>query len=297
MFGNLSKNIPVDRILVVSLSNIGDVILTCPVIDICLQDFPKAKLSVIVGPKAQSLFVNHPRITTIVYDKHMPWLAQLKWFWALRRQFFTVIIDLRHTALGFCLPSLYYSWPLAKPVAGHMRGKHLAQLAMVYPNAQPVEERQAILPKPVAALKGLERIVTISPGAADSAKRWGPQGFVRVADHLARQGYTVVFAGDRQDAAIVDAIRKQMKEHSLSLAGQLDLRELAFLLRQSVFALTHDSAPMHLAGYFDVPVVALWGPTDKVKYGPWSTKHVIVHRGRDMSLISPEDVIDAIGRI
>ena len=46
----------INKILVISLSNIGDVILTLPVMDILLGDFPRAKFSVVVGPKAETLF-------------------------------------------------------------------------------------------------------------------------------------------------------------------------------------------------------------------------------------------------
>ena len=111
----------------------------------------------------------------------------------------------------------------------------------------------------------------IAPGAADSAKRWHPQGFAAVADHLSAT-YKVVFVGDAKDVEIIDEIQRRMKTSSLSLAGKINLRQLAFVLKKCSWALTHDSGVMHLASYFNVPVVALWGPTDINKYAPWSAK-------------------------
>ena len=297
MFGKLYKKSSVKHILVVSLSNIGDIVLTCPVMDVLLRDFPSACLSVIVGPKAATLFAGHPRIEAIVYDKQMPWPGQCRWFLNLRANTFDVIVDLRQTALGLFLPCRFRTPVFPVQFTGHMRQKHVQRLKSVYPDFVLPNQPRAIVPKPVAVLADVPGYVAIAPGAADSAKRWDPSGFAQVADHLAAQGRAVVFVGDHNDAVIVEAIRQNMHHPSISLAGKADLRELAFVLRQARFIITHDSAPLHLAGYFGVPVIALWGPTDVDKYGPWSPRCVLVRRGRQMSSIKAEDVVNAIAQM
>ena len=78
--------------------------------------------------------------------------------------------------------------------------------------------------------------VVIAPGAADSAKRWHPQGFAAVADHLSAT-HKVVFVGDAKDADIVNEIQKSMKKPSLSLAGKINLRQLAFVLKKCSWAI------------------------------------------------------------
>ena len=158
------------------------------------------------------------------------------------------------------------------------------------------------------ALQG-KSFVVIAPGAADSAKRWHSQGFAAVADHLSAT-QRIVFVGDAKDAAIIDDIQGRMKSSSLSLAGKINLRQLAFVLKKCSWAMTHDSGVMHLACYFNVPVVALWGPTDINKYAPWgASKSVVVRRNekclrcRDPKskvrtiacpLLTVEDVINAV---
>ena len=117
----------------------------------------------------------------------------------------------------------------------------------------------------------------MAPGAADSAKRWHPKGFAAVADYLAAQT-KVVFVGDAKDAGIIDEIQGRMKTSAMSLAGKINLRQLAFVLKKCSWALTHDSGVMHLASYLNVPVLVLWGPTDIKKYAPWGKKSVIVRR-------------------
>ena len=297
MFGKLSKNSSVKHILVVSLSNIGDIVLTCPVIDVLLRDFPLARISVIVGPKAETLFAHHPRIGCVVYDKHMPWFGQWQWFACLRTDSFDVIVDLRQSALGLFVPCRFRTTVFPQKFTGHMRQKHLQRLKTVYPDFVCPGQSQAIIPKLVAALGCVPGYVIIAPGAADYAKRWDPLGFVQVADHLADHGHTVVFVGDNHDAPIVEKIRQDMRHPSITLAGKTDLRELAFVLQNARLVLTHDSAALHFAGYFGVPAIALWGPTDVAKYGPWSPCSVIVRRGKEMRSITVKDVIDAIAQM
>ena len=297
MWAKLCKSSPVKNILVISLSNIGDVILTCPVIDVLLKDFPQARLNLVIGPKAKTLFLGHPRIESIIYDKQLAWQDQARWFLALRQQRFDLVVDLRQTALPVFLPSRWRTSLAASPADGHMRHKHFHRLQAIYPDAELSPERLAIVPKSVAAVAGLSGYVVIAPGAADSAKRWPPGGFARLADTLAAQGRRVVFVGDRQDSAIVSEIQKQMKQASLSLAGQADLRELAFVLQRAKMVLTHDSAVSHLASYLNVPVAVLWGPTDRNKYGPWSGKSEVVYRGKNMGSIQVEDALNGLRRL
>ena len=65
----------IKKILVISLTNIGDVVLTFPVIDILKENLPDAKISVLIGPKAESLLKGNPVLDKVyVFNKHQPFL-------------------------------------------------------------------------------------------------------------------------------------------------------------------------------------------------------------------------------
>lgn len=317
MCAKLLKKSSPKRILVVSLTNIGDVVLTCPVIDILRRDFPQAKMDVVTGPKAVSLFKDNPDIRIKVFDKQAPLRQKFAWFSDLYRAHYDCVVDLRRTMLSFFLRPKY-STPVLPPNSfrGHKKDMHLNRLRQVYDFDFFSEKKSAVLTakedeqffaKEVApALQGANFIV-MAPGAADSAKRWHAEGFAALADHLSAL-YRVVFVGDAKDAAIVDDIQSRMKSSSVSLAGKINLRQLAFVLKKCSWVTAHDSGVMHLACYFNVPVLALWGPTDIHKYAPWSQKSVIVRRNEKclrcqdpkakalhncMSFITVEDVINA----
>lgn len=321
MCAKLSKKSDPKEILVVSMTNIGDVVLTCPVIDILRQDFPQAKMDVLVGPKAVSLFEGNPNFGIKVFNKQAALRNKFELFLDLSRTHYDCVVDLRQTMLPFFLGARY-STPvlLGKVFAGHRKEKHLNRLRQVYEFSEPSFQKHAILTtkedevffeREVSSFLQGQEFVLIAPGAADSAKRWDPQGFAALADHLS-VSKRVVFVGDLKDIEIVNDIQRRMKSPTVSLAGKIHLRQLAFVLKKCSWAITHDSGVMHLASYFNVPLVVLWGPTDVDKYAPWSARSIVVRRNDAclrcldpksplkhtcMSSIEVGDVIDAVGRI
>jgi ADP-heptose:LPS heptosyltransferase len=88
----------------------------------------------------------------------------------------------------------------------------------------------------------------------------------------------VVFVGDQPDRAVAETICRRMTAPAVNLCGRTTLPQLAVILSRSLLAVVNDSAPMHLASYLDVPVLALFGPTDPRAYGPWSKKSLLVER-------------------
>lgn len=297
MFGKLSKNTPLKNVLVFSLTNVGDVILTCPVIDVLLRDFPDARLTVVVGPKGRTLFEGHPRIDAVVYDKHASLLDQGRWLMNLRKTPFDAVIDLRQTALGLFIPTRWQTSFIPPSVEGHMRLEHLAKLQGIYPDAALPVPVLAIIPKPVSAIDGLGKFAVLSPGSANSAKRWPPAGFAVVADYLVESGHQIIIVGSKDEESLVASIQGRMKHAAISLAGKTDLRELAFVVSRAALVVANDSGCMHLSSYLNAPVVTMWGPSDPSRFGPWSTKAAAVQRDADIASIPPEDVISAIARL
>jgi heptosyltransferase-3 len=75
---------------------------------------------------------------------------------------------------------------------------------------------------------------------------------------------------------VVEAIRARAKTAPASLAGQLNLKELAYCIGASRLMVCVDSAPMHMAAAMQTPVVALFGPTSQDVWAPWQVPHRIV---------------------
>ena len=318
MCAKLSRKLDLKKILIVSHTNIGDVVLTCPVIDIIRQDFPRSKIDIMLGPKAESLFLDNPDFRIKVFHKHASLKDKKLWFLDLYHEHYDCVIDLRKTALAFFLNARYRTpLILANSNRGHKKEQHLNRLRQVYAfdskareklAIQTIKDDEIIYNQYIGSFLNGKKLVVIAPGAADAAKRWHTIGFAEVADYLSKTN-CVVFVGDDKDVKIIEDIQGQMKSSSISLAGRFNLRQLAYVLKKSAWSLTHDSAVMHLASYFNVPLIALWGPTDIKKYGPWSDKARVIRKNEQclrcqnpklrqdhncMSSIQSEDVIEVI---
>jgi heptosyltransferase-2 len=281
----------INKILVISLSNIGDVVLTFPVIDILHQDFQKAQLSVVVGPKAEALFKGNPYIhQVLLYHKKQSFLQMIAWLAQLRKNNYDFVVDLRNTVIPFLVSTHYVTPPsLKRNAREHMRQQHLRRLRAIYMYEEKPRERCALYVPPQERLSATNMIcneigdrkpyVVIAPGAADSSKRWPEEKFGCLADGLIKRfAVQVVFIGDKNDRALADAICQRMEQRAVNFCGRISLIHCAVVLEKSCAALVNDSAPMHLASYLDVPTVALFGPTDPGLYGPWSRSSCVVER-------------------
>ena len=119
------------------------------------------------------------------------------------------------------------------------------------------------------------RFVAISPVALWKTKLWDEEKFARLGERIvAELKLPVVFTGsDKQE---IDRIQSLMSLPSVNLAGETSLRELACLYRHAALLITTDSGPMHIAAAMGTPVVALFGPTDARRTGPYGKGHRIV---------------------
>jgi heptosyltransferase-2 len=124
-----------------------------------------------------------------------------------------------------------------------------------------------------------DRILVIASGARSSTKRWPAANFIALIKSLEKeQDIKIILAGDKDDIALNSQITRHSGGKVIDLTGKTEILELAALLKISKLLITNDSATMHLASYLDTPVLALFGPTDNDKYGPWSALSAIAKK-------------------
>ncbi|MBN1106662.1 MAG: glycosyltransferase family 9 protein [Deltaproteobacteria bacterium] len=156
---------------------------------------------------------------------------------------------------------------------------------------------------------GLRRkAVGINPGADNPRKRWDPDRYALVAEHLMRKAdVQVLLLGGPDELGIAGRIQDRLKGRAVNLSGRLNLDELAYLVGRLDLLITNDSAPMHIAAALKTPVVGIFGPEDPFHTRPYTTDdlyRVISHRvgcrpcsarrcekPLCLDLIQPEEVI------
>lgn len=287
----------INKILFITLSNIGDAILTLPAMERLMASFPDASVSVVASPRSKEIFRDNPLIEKVfVYDKRAPFREKLRLVSTLNKNNFDLVADMRRSLLGFVIKAKYKNSFFEQISSGikHMRQRHLYKLKDLIKDSLQKEEfvsqekvfyispkaeesaRQLLLKRDILTT---DRIIVISAGARSSAKRWPPDKFIELILKLSKQyDSKFVLVGDEDDAQICAYIAKNCAFSVTDLSAKTSISELACILKRAQVVIANDSAVLHLASYLDVSVVAIFGPTDDSKYGPWSRNSVVIKK-------------------
>lgn len=279
----------VKRILVITLSNAGDIILTTPVLATLDREFPASRIDVMVGPRGKAIFEKDTRVfKLIIYDKHLPLSAKRRLQLKLKKMRYDLVVDLRNTVFPLFISPKYRTSAVQKFPAGvvHSMDKHLHRLHSLGIKDYMRQSRIYIPPEDEESIAKIARdedlgdpIVVISPGAKSHLKRWKPEAFASVADSLIETCKAdVIFIGLEEDAQVVADVIKKMKHVCRNFVNRTNIRQLAALLKRSRLLITNDSAPLHLGCAVGAKVLALFGPTDPRKYGPTGDCDAVVNK-------------------
>jgi len=279
------------KILFITLSNIGDCILTLPVLDALANQYPEGQITCLVPERPREIFSNNPLIKkVIVFNKHARLIDKVKLFFSLSKEKFDIVVDLRNSFFGAFLPAKKRSSPFRFIPAKfkHMKDKHLFWSGFSgYPFRDKKQQGIAITAGDLNYIDGIlkeqnlsgsSKLAVVAPGARSQVKRWDKHNFSQLCSRLAKEGWDVVLVGDKADEPVCSYIQHQAAEKVLNLCARTTISQLAALLKKAKILITNDSAIMHLASYLDVPVAAIFGPTDEAKYGPWSRENTVIKK-------------------
>ncbi len=311
----------IKKILVRGPNWLGDAVMCEPALRGLRRLFPDAQIALLVKPAVADLFVGHPALMRVLtYDikgRH----AGLSGKWALagqlRRQGFDLAVLFQNAFEAAFLtflagvPRRYgyatdgrslllsdpvaapdgrtlvhqvrYYWDLLKPLG--LMGDPSAPELVVFPE----EERAMAGRFAQGGLTASDVVVGINPGSTYGvAKRWLPERFAEVTEQLCRtiresrgQQVSVVIFGAKGEERLGQEIAARLSSRSLVLSGATTIRELMAALKRCAMLLTNDTGPMHIASAFQVPVVAIFGPTDWRTTSPFGNAHAIVREPVD----------------
>lgn len=165
-------------------------------------------------------------------------------------------------------------------------------------------------------IKEMGRIAVVFPGGGWRSRRWFPERFAETADRLVTDyNFSVVFIGGKtggsSEEGLIQLIRSLMKQKSEDLSNKLNLKQLGALLQYAKLFVGNEAGPMHLACALGTPVVAIIGPTNPSRTGPFGSNFIMVRkqvdcapcRERDckkvdcMRGIEVSDVLNAVNKI
>jgi len=321
------------RVLVIKPDNLGDLVLLTPALRLLRARLPHAEIVLLLGPWGWPAVAHNPDIDSVLVCRFpgfgnaarssllQPYLLLLKTALLLRAGGFDTALVARDDhwwgallaaaagiprIAGYAVPEVA---PFLTDSLPHSYADHAAAQAIRLVEAiagAPADERPALRAPCGAhehawARDWLARnnvdgrpLFAIHPGAGGAAKLWLPERWVAVADALHMAGDVVLTAGPGE-GDLVAAIAGRMERRPLLLAGEATLGQLAALYARCVLVLGVDSGPLHLAAASGTATIALFGPGDAGRFGPWGdpSRNRVVRSGL---WCSPCGVIDACPR-
>jgi heptosyltransferase I len=165
------------------------------------------------------------------------------------------------------------------------RGFDLAQ-ACARPEGGGVKDRNgcACLPRDSGAEKKVNafiqefglggRFAILNPGAGWGAKQWPAERYAEVARTLGREGVRSLVNFGPGEESLAQQVEQQAEGHAI--AAQFTISQLIAVTRHASFFIGGDTGPLHLAAALKIPVVALFGPTDPARTGPYGTRSIVL---------------------
>lgn len=297
----------VKKILVIKLRQLGDVLLTGPVFTALQNRFPGVRIDAYIYSESIPVLEGHPALhASIVYDrswKKLGILDRLTKEWSLlrriRQERYDLVINLTEGDRGaiaakmaganirvgfdpkgkglFGKKKLYTHIVKNCPGLRHTVERNLDALRRIgiFPSS---EEKDLFLHIPEELIKIMKQLagsgfVLIHPTSRWRFKCWPVGSMKRLAVALIEKGKRLVFTSgpDPNEKSMVAEICQGLPV--LNLAGQITLKELAALIQLSEQLICVDSLPLHMASALKKPVVAIFGPTSDITWGPWRNPH------------------------
>ena len=276
----------IKKILFITLNNLGDIILTTPVLDVLCRNFPNAEIDVITGPPGKDVFQDHPSVRNVmVRQKRMSIKGRVRELMALREIKYDLTVDMKNSLIPWMVGAKYcpkVAFPAKRAL--HKREEHLSKLSGM--GLDVPQDPHFFIPVSEAEKNFIDRqigdaksngICVINPGSKSHLKRWDVKKFSKLSDNIVNElGFKVFVIGNSDDADIVRMFEDNVEQKVINLCGRTSLGALSELIKRSDIIVTNDSAPLHVASAAGTKSVAIFGPSDEKKYGPISSESIVV---------------------
>lgn len=299
----------INKILVIKLRAIGDVLLSTVVLKNLRYNFPTAKIDFLTEPPAKEIIEGNPFVDElIIFEREKNNLIK---FWKLRKRKYDLVIDL------FCNPrsALLTFITGAKYRVGYaFRGRSYAYNIKLKPRKEihhniefnldalraidlEIIDKEIYMPLDEEAEKFAEKfwrknnlyekmVIALNPSGTWETKRWGLDKFAKLGDMIVKNfnAKIIILWGNQKEFEDAQKIFLTMEEKPL-LPPKTNLKQLASILKRCSFTISNDSGPMHISTAVGTPTLGIYGPTNPYAQGPYGEKHLWV-RKEDLECIA-----------
>jgi ADP-heptose:LPS heptosyltransferase len=265
------------HILLITLSNIGDGVLTTPVLQALHARYPEAVVDIVTDARASELFTHCPwRGAIVLKHKQLGWRGTLALVRQLRARRYDLVVDLRTDGLTLFLRARRrLTRRSSRPLGWHAVERHFGVIREEgYPDTIPPvgiwlsDSERDYAEQLLAGLPG-QRWLALGPGARWPDKRWPADHFAALATQLQPYFDAAILLGTEAEQDCCTQIESRLTLPCMNLAGRTDLLQASAVLQQARLFIGNDSGLGHLAAAAGTPTVTVFGPGDPLRYHPW----------------------------
>ena len=299
----------VNKILLLRLRRLGDVVLMTPCIRAVKEWKPKAHLSVLVERPLNDLLREHPDIDELIVTERKGLLrgGQLL-LKVLPQKRFDLVINLHGgprsaaqtlaTRAPYRVGHRYFrnQWvynvkvPLPEEVIKLNRPLHTVENQLSLLCALGIPPGMAELKVPVRQEAALtletklrqigvgnhEPFVVIRPGATHKIKQWSPEQFAKLADWISRHyACKVVIDIGPSEKELIKSF-SFLTSSDLFILERLSLSELVALIEKACLFIGNDAGPTHIAAAFKKDTIVIFGGSNPLHWAPWQTNAILL---------------------
>ena len=299
-----------DKILIIRLSSLGDIVLTTPVFNALKKNFPQSQIYFLTKTRYRDLLKNDPRLSGLIeFDpqgRHKGLRGFKRMLDELKPYRFDLLIDLHTNLRSFFIRHLsnskikikykkrwfsrwlmvYFKFFKTKPrqtvdsyldVLKRIGIEDRDRTPALFLSQNDIEFKEKFLLD--SRIKKDDIVIGIHPGARWETKRWDEQKFGQVGQALIQKlGCKIILFGDSVEDKVIKDITANLPVSNVIKAMGLPLGKLASLIKRCDGLITNDSGPMHIAEALQVTVVAIFGPTHpKLGFAPIGQHNVVLY--------------------
>ncbi len=280
----------INRILIIRLSSLGDVLLTTPVIRAIKKEFPGASIDFLVREEYVDAVKFNPNIN-VVYalsrSEKSKFLIKV-----LNGNRYNFIVDLQNNIRSRLIVSSLNrtTYSYKKPTWDKYllvrfkinRYKEIKSITERYCESIPGLKLDKLglelhTPQNISSdLPSEKNYLGLCPGSKHFTKRWPSEYFIELGNELISKGYEILIFGGKDDKEICELITSQING-SINLSNDNDLIKTANEIKNCKLVICNDSGLMHVAAAAGVPVITIFGSSVReFGFSPYGVPNLIL---------------------
>lgn len=282
----------IKKVLVVGLACIGDTLLSSAALANLRSFLPDAHFTLYTHPDVCGMLEGDPDWQELHHynrrDPKSPYrgiTGRMKAILEWRRGNYDLVIDLRSTLVPLVMNCRYRPlWGLREMFLNRKLHEAERNICCVQSLGVPIHSRDMRIHVDSKVKRSVEaelapvrdRLVILNPGGK-VMKRWPVEKYIEIAGWLEEKGFSVGVIGYIPEEVELGHRVLENISHGLDFTGRVPSSLTAARLSCARLFISDDGGALHMASAVGTPVVAVFGPTDPYRYGPWGNRQRIVY--------------------